>query len=291
VPLDPTPATGLTADERRAFEEDGFFFLPRAFNPADAARMQDEWWAELAEVCGVDRDDRSTWRQPRGDPKRPKQAPSERCFQTQEVRRALDGVLGEGAWDWPRDWGRACLTMPSGHRLETWDIPTRLWHWDGRREWETGPPLNAFLFGFVAEAQAGGGGTLVLAGSPKLVRRQYAGLTHQQRHLGGTWQRDRFGRLSPWLSGLTGAVGGPEGRIAAFMRQSGDADGIALRVVELTGSPGDMYVCDPLIVHCISHNCRETPRMMRIAMVRSHAARAIIKRETEEARRGREARS
>jgi hypothetical protein len=289
MPTDIAPARGLTAEERRALDEDGFFFLPRAFDPADAARMQDEWWAELAERWGIVRADRQTWRQPLGDPKRPKKAPSEACFRTGEVKRTLDGVLGEGCWDWPRDWGRACLTMPSGHRLETWDIPTRIWHADGRTDWETGAPLNAFVFSFVAEAKPGGGGTLVLAGSAKLVRQQYAGLTREERRLGGTWLRDRINGLGPWLSELTGAVPGPDDRITAFMRECGEAEGVPLRVVELTGQPGDAYICDPLLMHCISHNCRDTPRMMRIGMVRSHAARAIIKQETEQARRRREA--
>ena len=152
MPPDTTAASGLTAEERRAFDIDGFFKIERAFDPADAARMEDEWWAELADVSGVDRHDRRTWRQPRGDPKRPKKAASEACFRTPEVKRALDGVLGVGGWDWPRDWGRACLTMPSGHGLDTWDVPTRIGHADGRVDWEAGAPINAFVFGFVAEA-------------------------------------------------------------------------------------------------------------------------------------------
>ena len=224
MPPDIAPASGLTAAERHAFDEDGFFFLPRAFDPADAARMQDEWWAELAERWGIVRADRKTWRQPLGDPKRPKKALSELCFRTPEIKRALDGVLGEGQWDWPRDWGRACLTMPSGHRLETWNIPTRIWHWDGRSDWEIGAPVNAFVFSFVGEVLPGGGGTLVLAGSPRLVRQEHAKLTREQRRHGGTWERNRLARLGPWLSGLTGAVPGPEDRIAAFMREGGEAE-------------------------------------------------------------------
>lgn len=62
-------------------------------------------------------------------------------------------------------------------------------------------------------------------------------------------------------------------------------------MVELTGQPGDMYIADPLLVHNIAQNRRDAPRMMRIGMVRSHAARARIKQETEWAQRPREARS
>ena len=37
-----------------------------------------------------------------------------------------------------------------------------------------------------------------------------------------------------------------------------------LRVVELTGEPGDMVFCHPLLIHSPSQNCRPTPRMVRI---------------------------
>ena len=41
-------------------------------------------------------------------------------------------------------------------------------------------------------------------------------------------------------------------------------EGVPLRVVELTGEPGDMVFCHPLIVHCGSLNRGPEPRFMRI---------------------------
>ena len=41
-------------------------------------------------------------------------------------------------------------------------------------------------------------------------------------------------------------------------------EGVPLRVVELTGEPGDMVFCHPLIVHCAAPNRGARPRFMRI---------------------------
>jgi len=277
MPPDITAAPGALAAERLAFETHGFFKLERAFDPADAARMEDEWWDELADKWDVVRAEPSTWRQPMGDMKRPKQARSERLFETDRLRTALDEVLGEGQWDWPRNWGRAVITMPSGRPASAWAPPKRLWHWDGRLAWNSELPQAAFVFTFVGAVGRGGGGTLVVAGSPRLVLRQYARLTPAELARGASWQRDAFGRLDPWLKALTGQGKGPDDRVAAFMGETHEVEGVALRVVELTGEPGDAYVCDPLLVHCVAPNCNERPRMMRIQMVYNRASRRAIK--------------
>lgn len=43
-----------------------------------------------------------------------------------------------------------------------------------------------------------------------------------------------------------------------------EIDGVAVRVVELTGAPGDMVFCHPTIVHAVAPNCGAQPRFMRI---------------------------
>ena len=40
-------------------------------------------------------------------------------------------------------------------------------------------------------------------------------------------------------------------------------DGLPVRVVELTGRAGDVYVTHPWILHSIAPNASDTPRMMR----------------------------
>jgi hypothetical protein len=40
--------------------------------------------------------------------------------------------------------------------------------------------------------------------------------------------------------------------------------GVPLRVVALTGEPGDMVFCHPAMVHCVAPNRGAWPRFMRI---------------------------
>ena len=56
---------------------------------------------------------------------------------------------------------------------------------------------------------------------------------------------ERFHRSHPWLMALTGQAPSPADRIAAFMDRETIVDGVPLRVVELTGEPGDMVFCHP----------------------------------------------
>ena len=76
--------------------------------------------------------------------------------------------------------------------------------------------------------------------------------------------RERFRRSHPWLMALTGQAPSPADRIAAFMDAETIVEGIPLRVVELTGEPGDMVFCHPVMVHCVAPNRGSRPRFMRI---------------------------
>ena len=135
------------------------------------------------------------------------------------------------------------------------------------------------MVGFVGEVAPRGGGTTVVAGSPRFLVKQHAALSRWPRGLGEAWRRDRVLRDHPWLAALSGNAPGPADRIAAFMQDGGEADGVAMRVVELTGEPGDMVFCHPLLMHSQANNCREVPRMMRIKQhLRSHAGEAMARR-------------
>ena len=63
---------------------------------------------------------------------------------------------------------------------------------------------------------------------------------------------------------LTGHAPSPADRIAAFMGAETLVEGIPLRVAELTGEPGDMVFCHPVMVHCVAPNRGVRPRFMRI---------------------------
>ena len=75
---------------------------------------------------------------------------------------------------------------------------------------------------------------------------------------------------------LTGLAPSPADRIAAFMDAETTVEGVPLRVVELTGEPGDMVLCHPVMVHCVAPNRGARPRFMRIkTQILTHEGRAL----------------
>lgn len=250
----------LAPADIQSFQRDGYVVVKQAFSRDDALEMERRWWSELDGVHAIRRDDRSSWRQIASDLKGAKTDAIQAKILTARVRGAIDDLLGEGAWSPPRDWGRALVTFP---QPGAWDVPTGLWHWDSpcglHRD-----VLNAlFVVSFIGAVAPRGGGTLILSGSPRLLMRQELGLTPAQR-ADAAVRRDIFHRSHPWLMALTGRTASPADRVAAFMDAETVVEGVPLRVVELTGEPGDMVFCHPVMAHCISPNRGSRARFMRI---------------------------
>lgn len=236
----------LTAEELEVFERDGIVKIPSAFSTDDAARMRDVLWHELSERHGMDRDDRSTW-----TPLRPTGLKTTKSSRTAHavlgprVRSSLDGLLGE--WIEPRHQGQVLVTMPEG---VPWAVPHRQWHTDVGFE----TPTEAVkIWALLGDLEPGGGGTPQVAGSHKVIARFLT--TTEEREFKAV--RDQVLRSDPWLRNLTS-----EERSVDPMAPA-DLDGLPVRVVELTGQAGDVYLTHPWILHSIAPNAADSPRMMR----------------------------
>jgi hypothetical protein len=253
--------TTLTSADIRRFELDGYVVVRQAFSPADALAMERRWWYELEDTHGIRAGDRSSWRQIPGDLKAAKRDPIQAKILTGRVRGVFDDLLGEAAWSPPRDWGRAIATFPEPG---AWEVPARLWHWDNLCELHFDQPRGLFVVSFIGSVAPRSGGTLILSGSPRLLIQQERRIPASQRGGSGAGLWERFHRSHPWLMALTGQAPSPAGRIAAFMDEETIVDGVPLRVVELTGEPGDMVFCHPVMVHCRATNRGARPRFMRI---------------------------
>jgi hypothetical protein len=253
--------TTLTASDIQRFERDGYVVVRQAFSPADALAMERRWWSELEDAHDIRRDDRSSWRQIPGDLKAAKRDPIQARILTGQVRGVLDDLLGTAAWSPPRDWGRAIVTFPEPG---AWEVPTRLWHWDNLCDLHIDQPRALFVVSFIGPVAPRSGGTLILSGSPRLLIQQERRIPASQRGGSGASIWERFHRSHPWLMALTGQAPSPADRIAAFMDEETTVEGVPLRVVELTGEPGDMVFCHPVMVHCRAQNRGARPRFMRI---------------------------
>jgi len=268
--------TTLTSSDIQSFERDGYVVVRQAFSRADGVAMERRWWSELEDTHNIRPGDRASWRQFPGDLKAAKRDPIQARILTDRVRGVFDDLLGEGAWSPPRDWGRTIVTFPEPG---AWAVPTRLWHWDNPCEPHFDRPQGLFVVSFIGAVAPRSGGTMILSGSPRLLIQQERRIPANQRRNLDAGTRDRLYRCHPWLMALTGQAPSPADRIAAFMNGETIVGGVPLRVVELTGEPGDMVFCHPAMVHCSAPNRGVRPRFMRIKQqFLTHEGRKLLRR-------------
>ena len=143
------------------------------------------------------------------------------------------------------------VTMPNA---EQWTVPPTIWHVDLPRL-----PSNCLVgiqvFTFLSDVVPRGGGTLVVAGSHRLLNN---GSRVRSKNI-----KKRLRRL-PWFRELMSKQSADRER---FLNEWGDAPDpdagdIPLRVVELCGRPGDVYLTDMRLLHTLAPNATDQPRVM-----------------------------
>lgn len=149
-----------------------------------------------------------------------------------------------------------------------WTVVADGWHWDTDAAAHLDGPQSLFTFAVFSHIEPQGGGTLLLAGSHHLLDRFFAAMTPAEQAAKMKKYRERFHRSSPYLAALTGKAPYDGDRIARFMAEAGDDNGIAVQVVEVTGQPGDAFLCHPSLLHAVSANRRAVARLMRLTQAR-----------------------
>jgi hypothetical protein len=234
--------------------------------------MQDLMWQELHELHGIDRHDRTTWTHPwpAAGVKRRGASPIFDAVATPRLCCAIDQLLGAGNWRVPKTWGIFLISFPPAS-LSPWALPANGWHWDGDAFQHLDALNGLFVFTFYSQVVPRGGGTLAVAGSHRLLERFLLGLSPDDRPRHAALKK-RFFSSHPWLAELTGKAPGTVERTGRFMETTADIDDIPVRVLELTGAPGDAILCHPSMVHAVSPNRADVPRFMR--------AKQLLKRPT-----------
>jgi ectoine hydroxylase-related dioxygenase (phytanoyl-CoA dioxygenase family) len=123
-------------------------------------------------------------------------------------------------------------------------------------------PQAVKIWALLGDLEPGAGGTPQVAGSHKVVERFLT--TTEEREFKAV--RDEVLRSDPWFRNLTS-----EQRTVDPMAPA-DLDGLPVRVIELTGQAGDVYLTHPWILHSIAPNAADAPRMMRSRFI--YAARS-----------------
>jgi len=149
------------------------------------------------------------------------------------------------------------VAFPESRAL--WNVPNQLWHLDFPAL-RSQPGLTAVrLFTCLAELSHGGGGTLFVAGSHRLVEN----LVRERRvdQLRSAEARKGMIVASSWIKALC-SRDDKNDRIERFMKHGSTVNDIELIVVEMTGEPGDVFLTHPWLLHAPSMNCSSVPRMV-----------------------------
>jgi hypothetical protein len=136
---------------------------------------------------------------------------------TPTVVAAISELIGHTAWPQPFSWGDPLVT-PSG--TGEWNVPPSGWHID----FPARGALALKWLGYLAPVHAGGGGTVVLAGSHRLVA-QYLTRSDPTEPGRSPVVRDVIFSSHPWLRGIR-EPGDPADRIARLMVTGGLTQGL-----------------------------------------------------------------
>jgi hypothetical protein len=261
----------LTREQRATFERDGVVRLDGVV-PADLVAAAQTAVRRPLEAAGFWRD--GAWRLdalPR--PVWPdhgvrtaktignKHPELEALMEAPAIRTVVDELLEGREIDrriYPRP--QVLFTLPNA---EQWMMTTG-WHTDAPRL-ASRRPAGVQVFTFLDHVAPRGGGTLVIAGSHRLLNDgQFLTAKHVHRLLG----REPFFRQLwtkrpiPWADDAE--------------LPSGAIDNLPLRVMELTGAPGDAWLMDLRTLHNGAPNAGDHPRLMvTYRFVRRDVAREI----------------
>ena len=247
------PRTGLTPEQAEEYETRGVTRLPAAIPARDVEAMAAVVWRRLRARCGALPDRPDTW-----TVERPAQLTSHvdefAAMASPTVQAVLDDLLGAGGWKTPTRWGIPLVAFPGF--AKAWDVPRQHWHLDVQAT--PRPPRLARLFAVLSPSRRGAGGTSYVAGSHRVIREL---ARREGRSLRSAEARKLLMATEPWFAALATHREG-EDRVARFMDEPGVAAGVPVQVGEMLGEPGDVILMDPLMLHSLAPNVRETPRMM-----------------------------
>lgn len=244
----------LTAEQKTQFEQDGIIKLPgflsdEVVNPVIHAVF------EVFANAGIWADGR--WRLEHLPPTNAPLAGSEMVKGTKKIRATRDLVtadllkvisdLEDGkVLGTHSEKIQILFTRPNA---TTWSVPASIWHLDTPRIPSNKRP-GVQMFTFLNSVEPQGGGTLVVAGSHRLLNE------HQFIR-----SKDVKKRLAqkPFFCDLLSKKFADRDNL---MSRMDSVEGIPVRVVEMTGQPGDVYLTDLRMLHTLSDNVLQVPRVM-----------------------------
>jgi len=287
----------LSETQIEEFITRGWTKLAQGFPREQAVVVQDFLWEKLSDPAnvaseqlerGIRKDDPKTWTLPMAFiGKNYNVSPFAECA-TKRLSDACSDIVGDGRWHAQNQvgwWGHWPVNFAIGAD-QVWDVPADEWHIDtpDAGTFIDAPDQGAIVLCLFSELGARGGGTLLCEGSHQVATRfmkDNPGLTQREFNR-------QCGQSHPYLCALSGRDGsaapgtdtGNERRVNAAELQRVEADtkteriarfmdktetdehGTKLRVIEVTGEPGDCFLTHPFMFHSPSFNHSGVPRFM-----------------------------
>jgi Phytanoyl-CoA dioxygenase (PhyH) len=248
----------LTPAQREEFDQSGIVLVPGAIAQRDIRDMCERVWAALNRRYQIHRDDPGTWKARRvaGFHDLPKSENFEEIG-SPVVCAALDNLFEGRNWDRPERWASLLVTFPESR--EPWDVPHKSWHLDFAALRRLQGLFAVRIFVCLAKLRPTGGGTLFLAGSHRLV--QDLADRKAAEKLRSAEAREGLIRDYPWVKGLC-SFDAKVDRMQRFVRAGAAIGDVNVRVIEMTGEAGDVFMAHPLMLHVGSTNCTQDPRLV-----------------------------
>jgi hypothetical protein len=252
----------LTAQQLDEFRRSGIVRVPGAISVRAAASMCDSVWDMMSRNYKIRRDYPKTWLAQRimGTKERPKAITVAQVVNP-PLRAILDQILAPEKWDCDQHWGSLLVSFPGTfpEAPDGWDLPHAGWHFDAPMVRALPDLYGVRMFACLAEVATRGGATLALAGSPRLAHAlaNARGLAKMR----SADLRDGLRQRYEWINELCSYDLSVD-RVERFMKQGTILEDVEVRVVEMTGAPGDVYLVHPLMMHAASPNCLATPRIV-----------------------------
>jgi hypothetical protein len=252
----------LTPEQLDEFRRFGILRVPGAISARVANAMCDSVWEKLARRYHIRRDAPETWKGQRiaGTKDRPKSMTFEQVA-SPAVRAIFDGLLGQAAWERAEHWGSLLVSFPGAfpEARDGWYVPHQGWHLDEPVVRSLPHLYGVRLFTCLAKLSPGGGATLAVAGSPRLA--QALASARGMAKIRSADVRKALIQRYTWMRELCSFDASVD-RVQHFMNSTTTLEDVEVRVVEMTGEPGDAFLMHPLMMHAGSPNCSPVPRMV-----------------------------
>ncbi|QHW32931.1 hypothetical protein GZH47_20450 [Paenibacillus rhizovicinus] len=259
----------LSKTEIEQFMELGWIRLEEAIPRKQALAAADFLWDKVEEQ-GAIRHDPATWTKPMIRLNEDYDTPEFRACNTERLWGAIEDLIGaDRAINRANaGWGYWVMNFSVGAN-RPWSLPTGGWHQDGShfRHFIDSGDQGLLQLAFFSEVGSHGGAPLVIEGSHNVVARVL------KQHPEGldVFDAMRLEFQHPWIAGITdppvdesrSAEEVAQDRIERYMNADyTDPEGYRMKVVEATGTVGDVILAHPFLIHNSSQNHLGIPRFL-----------------------------